>query len=120
MAISLVFDLSFSVANALLHLFLSMPASRKQEAEADYIGLLMMAKSCYNPEAAIDLWARMDRLGHHSPPAFLSTHPSHQNRETKIREWLPQAREKFEISDCHVVTQYGKSTLLDVSQQGRF
>ncbi|KAF1847305.1 uncharacterized protein K460DRAFT_402664 [Cucurbitaria berberidis CBS 394.84] len=101
-----MFDVSFYSGKMLLDLFLSMPASRKHEAEADYIGLMMMAQGCYRPEAAMDFWARMEQTGQRGPPQILSTHPSNHNREEKIREWLPEAQEKAETSDCHMTSQY--------------
>ncbi|KAH6625581.1 peptidase family M48-domain-containing protein [Boeremia exigua] len=97
---SLAFDVSFYSANMILQLFLSMPASRKHEAEADYIGLLMAAQACYRPEAAMEFWARMEKSGQHGPPQILSTHPSNHNREEKIREWLPKAHEQADMSEC--------------------
>lgn len=97
---SLALDVSFYSANMILQLFLSMPASRKHEAEADYIGLLMAAQACYRPEAAMEFWARMEKSGQHGPPQILSTHPSNHNREEKIREWLPKAHEQADKSEC--------------------
>lgn len=47
----------------------------------------MMAQSCYNPEAAVGIWQRMEESERAEPPQFLSTHPSHHNRQQKIREW---------------------------------
>ncbi|KAI9826399.1 MAG: hypothetical protein M1832_000316 [Thelocarpon impressellum] len=82
------------------------PGSRKQEAEADYIGLLMMAQSCYDPEAAIGLWQRMEQAEQNAPPQWMSTHPSSQNRAEKIREWLPQAEDKLAQSDCRTALTY--------------
>jgi predicted Zn-dependent protease len=107
LALSL-FDVSFYSGKMLLDLFLSMPASRKHEAEADYIGLLMMAQGCYRPEAAMQFWSRMGKVGGAGPPQILSTHPSHHNREEKIREWLPKAMEKAEANECAVTSAYGK------------
>jgi len=101
-----MFDVSFYSGKMLVDLFLSMPASRKHEAEADYIGLMMMAQGCYKPEAAMDFWNRMEKLGQRGPPQILSTHPSNHNREEKIREWLPKAMEKAEASECYLTSQY--------------
>ena len=84
----------------------TLPGSRRQEEEADYIGLLMMAESCYNPLAAINLWARMEQEEKGAPPQFLSTHPSSHNRLDKIREWLPEAQDKRENSDCHGIAGF--------------
>ncbi|CBX97487.1 hypothetical protein LEMA_P106180.1 [Plenodomus lingam JN3] len=101
-----LFDISFYTGKIVIDLFLSMPASRKHEGEADYIGLMMMAQGCFRPEAAMQFWARMEKLGQHGPPQILSTHPSHHNREAKIREWLPKAMEKAESSDCGMTGRY--------------
>lgn len=102
-----LFDISLYSGKMLIDLFLSMPASRKHEAEADYIGLMMMAQGCYRPQAAMDFWARMEKVGGAGPPQILSTHPSHHNREEKIREWLPKAMEKAEASECFSTSQFG-------------
>ncbi len=88
-----------------LNLLLSLPGSRKQEEEADYVGLLMMAQSCYDPEAAVTLWAKMEKGEQGAPPQFLSTHPSSHNRMEKIRDWLPKAEEKREESNCAITTE---------------
>lgn len=55
---------------------MNLPASRNQETEADQIGLMIMAKSCYNPEAAVGVWERMQAAEKNAPPQWLSTHPS--------------------------------------------
>jgi predicted Zn-dependent protease len=52
------------------------PASRRQESEADYIGLIMMAKACYDPRAAAEVWRRMEAAHANDMPAWLSTHPT--------------------------------------------
>jgi predicted Zn-dependent protease len=100
------FDVSFSMSQMLVNIILSMPASRKHEAEADYIGLMMMAQGCYKPQAAMEFWNRMEKLGQQGPPQILSTHPSNHNREEKIREWLPKAMEKAEASECNMTSQF--------------
>jgi Zn-dependent protease with chaperone function len=100
------FDVSFYSGKMLLDLFLSMPASRKHEAEADFIGLMMMAQGCYKPEAAMEFWNRMEQTGQQGPPQILSTHPSNHNREAKIKEWLPKAMEKAAASECNRTSQF--------------
>ncbi|CAG8454885.1 6436_t:CDS:2 [Racocetra fulgida] len=77
-----------------------MPFSRKCESEADYIGLLLMAQACYNPEEAIKMWKRMSKAEKVAPPQFLSTHPNHEARIKKINEWMPEALQKRAESDC--------------------
>jgi predicted Zn-dependent protease len=66
---------------------------RKKESEADYIGLIYMAKAGYNPRAAISLWERMDdqTVGKSVPPEWLSTHPSHENRVLALYGWMAEA-----------------------------
>lgn len=70
-----------------------LPWGRKQESEADHIGLILMAKAGYDPRAARDLWVRMGEAskGRSRPPEFLSTHPSEETRITQIEGWLPEA-----------------------------
>lgn len=72
-----------------------MPYSRTQESESDRIGLIIMAKAGYQPEAAIELWQNMMQAPGDKPPAFLSTHPSDQQRIADIRKHLPEARKYY-------------------------
>lgn len=70
-----------------------LPFGRSQESEADHIGLILMAKAGYDPEAALQLWQRFEAVGGGNPPEFLSTHPGYGTRQTDIRKWLPEARQ---------------------------
>lgn len=92
-----------------IDLFLRKPGSRDQEAEADYIGLMLMAQACFDPAEAIELWIRFQeeekRLGG-TLPQFLDTHPSSRNRMEKVLGWLPEARRKQEESDCQSTLGY--------------
>lgn len=88
------------LGHAMLDLVFSRPMGRRQEAEADYIGLMMMAEACYDPREALAFWERMKRMQQEEPPEWMSTHPSHSNRIQKIQEWMPQALEKMRESDC--------------------
>lgn len=65
--------------------------SRQHEYEADKIGMVFMAQAGYNPEESIKFWERMSKQGGASPPQFLSTHPSDENRIKAMREFLPTA-----------------------------
>jgi metalloendopeptidase OMA1, mitochondrial len=77
---------------------LMLPWGRKQESEADHIGLILMAKAGYDPHAARDLWVRMAEAskGSSRPPEFLSTHPSEETRIRQIEAWLPQAMKHYQ------------------------
>jgi len=76
---------------------LLLPFGRRQESEADHIGLIYMAKAGYDPRAARDLWTRMAEAsrGRSRPPEFLSTHPSEATRIKQIEEWLPEALQHY-------------------------
>jgi predicted Zn-dependent protease len=72
------------------------PNSRAAESEADRIGIELAAKAGYDPRAAISLWQKMAKAGGKSPPEFLSTHPSPENREKKLAEFVPQMMPYYE------------------------
>ncbi|OBA28299.1 hypothetical protein HANVADRAFT_21988 [Hanseniaspora valbyensis NRRL Y-1626] len=87
----------------IVDMLMQLPASRNMELEADYAGLLIMSKSCYNPDKSWQLWERMQKLeqkNRNINVEFLSTHPSSDKREMKFKEWLPKARQIYESSDC--------------------
>ncbi len=79
-------------------LVVALPFSRKQEVEADRIGLIYMAKAGYDPREAIPFWERMGVAGRGSPPEFLSTHPGYRTRIKNLRKWMPEAMEYYEAS----------------------
>jgi predicted Zn-dependent protease len=70
-----------------------LPYSRKQESEADEIGLYLMAIAGYDTRAAAPFWDRMSGAGGSRPPEFLSTHPSPEDRSAHLEELRPKARE---------------------------
>ena len=68
-----------------------LPFSRSHETEADKLGLMLMARAGYDPNAAIPFWQRMAKSGGEKPPEFLSTHPSNETRIKNIEAFLPEA-----------------------------
>jgi predicted Zn-dependent protease len=72
-----------------------LPFSRKQEYEADRLGLILMAMAGYNPNEAISFWKRMAAVSTNPMPAFLSTHPSDANRIEQIKKYLPEAMKYY-------------------------
>ena len=73
---------------------LDKPYSRSAETEADEVGLLLMAKSGYNPEAAPGLWDKMQKASTGSQgilDKLSSTHPSDKDRQANLLRLMPQA-----------------------------
>ncbi len=69
-----------------------LPNSRKQEYEADHLGLNFAAMAGYNPREAIPFWQRMSQAGGGQKPAeFLATHPSDENRIAKLEGYMNEA-----------------------------
>lgn len=74
--------------------------SRKDEREADEVGLMYMARAGYDPQAAIRLWERAEEeepnfMKHIS---FLLTHPPSSERARRLRRRLPAALAAYEES----------------------
>ncbi len=72
-----------------------LPFNRKQESEADHIGLILMARAGYDPAEASQFWRRMAALDQQKPPEWLSTHPSDETRIRQLEEWLPEAKSDY-------------------------
>jgi predicted Zn-dependent protease len=73
-----------------------LPFSRKQEYEADQLGLNFTAMAGYNPQEAIALWQRMEQAsGGNRPPEFLSTHPAEGNRIQRLQKQMPEAMKYY-------------------------
>ena len=67
------------------------PFNRKQESEADYLGLIFSSLSGYDIRETVKIWERMKKFNKgKAQPEFLSTHPSADNRIKKISEWTNQ------------------------------
>ena len=65
------------------------PFGRKQETEADYLGLIFSSLSGYDIRESVKLWQRMSEKNKgKEPPAFLSTHPSSKKRIENLNNWI--------------------------------
>ena len=75
-----------------------LPHNRKQESEADQIGLIYMARAGYDPEAAVAFWQRFGAYSAqqgNNTPAFLRTHPTDETRVQQLKAWMPRAKAEF-------------------------
>ena len=67
------------------------PFNRKQESEADYLGMIFSSLSGYDIRETPKIWEIMKEYNKgQTPPEFMSTHPSPENRIKKINEWTNQ------------------------------
>lgn len=74
-----------------------MAFSRDHETQADWIGLQLLVRACYDPREAPELWERMGKLGGgQRPPQWMSTHPASETRAANFREWMPDAVAEYE------------------------
>ena len=65
------------------------PFSRKQESEADYLGMIFSSLSGYDIRETVNIWKRMKEFNKGKAPAeFMSTHPSADNRIKKLNDWM--------------------------------
>ena len=69
---------------------------RKKEKEADYIGLMYMARAGYDPQESVRVLETLDAesSSQPAPPAFLSTHPSNPERIIQLLDAMPKALEE--------------------------
>ena len=80
---------------------LDKPYSRSAETEADEVGLLLMAKSGYNPQAAPGLWDKMQKASKGSQSVLdklSSTHPSDKDRQENLLRLMPEAMALYQKS----------------------
>ena len=72
------------------------PFGRKQETEADYLGLIFSSLSAFNIKESIKLWERMNKANKgKEPPQFMSTHPSSENRVKNLQKWVNEVIVKY-------------------------
>ena len=72
------------------------PFGRKQETEADYLGLIFSSLSGYDIRESVRLWQRMNEKNKgKEPPVFLSTHPSSKKRIENLNNWISEVMIKY-------------------------
>lgn len=90
-------SLAASLVKTSMEALLVNPSLKRQELEADQLGLFLMADAGFNPEAAVRFWERVQHDPNFSgfPLAFLSSHPSSTERFERLRDVLPLAEERY-------------------------
>ena len=72
------------------------PFGRKQETEADYLGLIFSSLAGYDIRESVKLWQRMSEKNKgKEPPVFLSTHPNSQKRIENLNNWIREVIVKY-------------------------
>ena len=67
------------------------PFGRKQETEADYLGLIFSSLAGYDIRESVEVWKRMkDQNKGQEPPEWMSTHPSSDRRIKVLKKWIPE------------------------------
>ena len=65
------------------------PFSRKQESEADFLGMIFSSLSGYDIRETVKIWERMKEFNKgKEPPQFMSTHPSSDTRIKQLNDWM--------------------------------
>lgn len=95
-AVALLLDVSL-MSSAAISLLFELPMSRRNEFEADRIGLFVMADACYDPRAAARVYGK---LGGADQSKYFSTHPPSSERVEQVRSLLPAAVSHYERKHC--------------------
>ena len=84
------------VAGMLRTFGIDNPFGRKQETEADYLGLIFSSLAGYDIRASVKIWERMKKANKgEEPPEWMSTHPSSDNRIKSLKAWIPEITIKY-------------------------
>ena len=72
------------------------PFGRKQEREADYLGLIFASLAGFDIRESVKIWERMKEANKgQEPPEWMSTHPSSDNRIVSLKNWIPEIIIKY-------------------------
>ena len=90
--------------------FFTAGFSRKQESEADHMGLVFAAMAGYDPQAAISFWQRMSQASGGGSNSLLSDHPSDADRIQNLQGWMPEALKYYKPVTTTTTTTTTRST----------
>jgi predicted Zn-dependent protease len=91
-------QLGQGLAGAVANVTMELPKSRTAETEADRIGVELAARAGYDPNAAISLWQKMEKLGGGQPPKWLSTHPPHADRVADLQNQIAKVMPLYQAA----------------------
>ena len=84
------------VAGMLRTFGIDNPFGRKQESEADYLGLIFSSLAGYDIRESVKIWERMKEAHKgQEPPEWMSTHPSSSRRIESLKNWIPEIIMKY-------------------------
>ena len=84
------------VAGMLRTFGIDNPFGRKQETEADYLGLIFSSLAGYDIRESVKIWERMKEAHKgKEPPEWMSTHPSSDRRIEALKNWIPEIIIKY-------------------------
>jgi predicted Zn-dependent protease len=91
---------ALALANTVASVTFQLPHSREQESEADIMGLELMARAGYDPNAAVSVWQKMMAAEKSGSPEFLSTHPSPGNRIAELQARVPKVLPLYQAASA--------------------
>lgn len=109
--ICMMLGISPNAVGWVFDLGLGLPYSRQIELEADRIGMVLMARACYDPREAVKIWQRMEQNPKERIPQVLSTHPTSKNRIQKITEHQEEALEEMP-PDCNLHKDHSRRSFI--------
>ena len=85
------------VAGMLRTFGIDNPFGRKQETEADFLGLIFSSLAGFDIRESVKIWERMaEAYKGQEPPEWMSTHPSSKKRIENLKIWIPEIAIKYQ------------------------
>jgi len=90
------------IADKFLKFLFQLPYSRQLEREADFVGIMLAARACFDVRCSIPFWKRMNDCENDVKiPEILSTHPANENRALELERLMPRALELRMECKCY-------------------
>ena len=90
--------------------FFTAGFSRKQESEADHMGLIFAAMAGYDPQVAVTFWQRMSQATGGGSSSLLSDHPSDADRISNLQGWMSEALQYYKPTTTTTTTTPATTT----------